>query len=184
MLDGLDGELIVLDSKPMLGIARQGTMAVVEPPRTALVAFGAFTVCDRWETIAIPDSVITFGDLQTFIASALKDRNRDWNQLNPVRLQCHVDWLHWFIVRGMGNLKPNPRESFLRQLLKGGLNSVQIDATGVFSEGHLGIVTNKTSSLHLHFSVISSKQPASFVAHLDDNIQLLPGGKLFLPAGA
>jgi hypothetical protein len=177
MLDGLDGELLILDSKPMLGAVIDGAVRVIEPAPDSNIAFGAFSYCDEWETIEIPDNVRSFSELETFSAEMLEKRDRDLNELHPVRLNAKVDWLQWFIVRGMGNLRPTPRDSFVRQWLRGGLDNVEIEATGVFSRGYKGIAMNKTANLHLHF-VTQSNKP--IVAHLDDSVQLRAGSTLMI----
>jgi hypothetical protein len=72
------------------------------------------------------------------------------------------------------------------------LDDVELEGFGLYSEHHRGVYTNMVSNMHMHFRVKQGPQfrggnqqgaPTSeeFIGHLDDEVELIPGGKLFLP---
>ncbi|MEM7777518.1 MAG: acetolactate decarboxylase [Pseudomonadota bacterium] len=177
MLDGLDGELLILDGRAFLGhrtLHANSTLLNGD----SRVAFGAFAFVQSWTAIPIPESVESFETLTAFIAEVLPSYGYRLDEAVPVRVQAKAVGLRWFIVGGMGNLEPSPRESFVRQIVRGGLDEVEFEAFGIHSQAHRGIYTSPGSDLHLHFR---TKTPEPFVAHLDDKVILKPGGRLLIP---
>ncbi len=149
-----------------------------------------------WKEIEIPESVKTFKDFQNFVPQAASNIGIDTEQSPvPIRVKLSASFLRWFVVNGMGNLQPNPRESFLRQEVKGGLDDVNLEAFGVFTAHHHGVYTNLVSNVHMHFRTTDGPQfrgkvddageirvGNEFIGHLDDEIDIKPGGKLYFPA--
>jgi acetolactate decarboxylase len=177
MINGLQGELLVLDGKAYLGQTGR-VLSATDLGASSMVAFGAFATVPHWDSIPLPDEVRSFKDLAAFIATSLSDRKFDPAKPTPFRLTAKAIGLRWFVVGGMGNLQPSPRDSFYRQIVRGGLDDVVLEAYGFHSTAHRGIYTNPVSDIHMHFRTTDG----TFVAHLDDEIVLQPGGQLLVPA--
>lgn len=177
MLDGLDGELLILDGRAYLGQRTLNANSTLLNGDSR-VAFGAFAFVDHWAEIQIPETANSFKSLTVFIAEQLRAHGYRLDYPVPIRIQAEAIGLRWFIVGGSGNLKPSPRESFVRQIVRGGLDEVDFEAFGIHSRAHHGIYTGTGSDLHLHFR---TKAPEPFVAHLDDHVMLKPGGRLLFP---
>jgi hypothetical protein len=194
MAKGLVGELLILDSVPYLGVFEHNEYKVVKL-KEMQIAFGMFARVPAWKEFDIPESVKNFKDLQNFLPEAAASVGIDVDKAPlPIRIQVSANFLRWFVVNGMGNLQPNPRESFFRQLIKGGLDDVSLEGFGVYTAHHHGVYTNLVSNMHVHFKTGNGPQflgkveddaeikyGSEFVGHLDDEIELKPGGKLFLP---
>jgi hypothetical protein len=128
--------------------------------------------------VSIPGEVKNFKQLEAFVGTQAARLGQDPERPMPFKLDVTAQSLRWFVVGGMGNLTPTPRDSFVRQLTKGGLDDVAIEAFGFYSTAHRGAYTNPASDMHAHFRV---KDTNGFVGHLDDDVALMPGGKLFVP---
>jgi hypothetical protein len=174
MTEGLRGEVLVLDSIAYYG-SFENLRYELQEIRAGRVAFLAHASVPLWRRVAVPLTVSTFKELESFIGEA----GAGLSQPFPVRLSAKTNGLRWFVVAGEGNGLPNPRESFLRARFLGGLDGCEIDCFGIYSEHHKGIATSPNSCLHMHFK---TSGPKSFVGHLDDDILLLPGASIDLPA--
>jgi hypothetical protein len=178
MVAGLEGELLVIDSNAKLGRFKDGAYAILEPMED-LVAFGAFATVPNWQSLPIPLDVKSFKDLETYIAGQIARLHPGRVIATPFRLVGTAQSLKWFVVGGMGDLKPTPRESFVAQLKRGVLQDRAISAFGFYNPGPRGITTNPASSMHAHFETTSGPP---FVGHIDDEIVFAPGAELLLPA--
>jgi hypothetical protein len=178
MVDGLSAELLVLDSEPMLG-GFNGEAYEIVTPKEDLVAFGGFAVVRAWREFAIPTDIKSFADLERFVATEIGKTGRPLDQPTPFRIIAEVESLKWFIVGGMGDLKPTPRESFVGKIRRGTLENTSIEAFGFHSSAHRGIYTNPQSNMHTHF--LTTGPSAPFIGHIDDSVALKTGAKLFLP---
>jgi hypothetical protein len=179
MLNGLKGELLIWDSVLHYGSFEnnQYRTAILDD---ATLAFGFYTQpIKNWTPMRIPEKVISFKDLEVYIGNVIQRNAYDESSLIPFRLDLEVNRLKWFVVNGMGNQTPTPRESFLRQRYLGGLDDIAIDAFGIYSKNHRGIYTNANSNLHIHFK---TKSEDIFIGHLDDELTFKPGGILYLAA--
>jgi hypothetical protein len=177
MVEGLAGELLVFDSVASLG-RFEGFDYRTRILDDAPIAFGAYAHVPDWRAFPLPPDVTTFRQLESYIPQAAQAAGLDMSRPLPVRLEAQVASMRWFIVNGMGNLQPSPRDSFVRRFFRGGLDDVAIEAFGIHTTAHRGILTNMQSDMHLHFRTAGSEP---FVSHIDDDMVLKPGGRLLLP---
>jgi hypothetical protein len=177
MVHGLQGEVLILDGKVYLGQTDK-VLTAADIAETTMVAFGGYAHVASWDSVPIPDNVTTFKDLQAFVSASLAARKVDPAQPSPFRLEANAVGLRWFVVGGFGNRLPTPKDSFYRQIAKGGLDDVAIAAFGIHSTAHRGIYTNPVSDIHMHFITADGR----FAAHLDDDLVLGPGGRLLFPS--
>jgi hypothetical protein len=177
MIAGLDGELLVQGSSAKLGRYRNGTYEIAAPT-SELIAFGVFAIVPEWRATVIPAGVTTFKQLEALIAAEVMSRFPNRTSPTPFRLRGTAQSLKWFVVGGMGDLQPTPRESFVKRLTRGTLQNAPISAFGFYTSGPRGITTNPASSIHAHFETTAG---APFVGHIDDEIIFAPGAELLLP---
>jgi acetolactate decarboxylase len=177
MVEGLAGELLVFDSFAYLGFF-DGFDYRTRILSDAPIAFGAYAHVPNWRSSPLPPDVTTFRQLESHIPQAARAMGLDPSRPLPVRIDAQVASMRWFIVNGMGNLQPSPRDSFVRRFFRGGLDDVEIEAFGIHTTAHRGVFTNMQSDMHLHFRTTGGEP---FVGHIDDDMVLKPGGRLLLP---
>lgn len=183
MTGPLDGEILIINSvayKSHFDSARR--YHVCEGFCNGDVSFLAHTQVINWKIVQVPVEITTFKSLEEFIELAASIIGFDTSKsVVPFRITACVTALRWFVVGGVGNGQPNPRESFLRARYLGGLDNNEIEGVGIFSKNHHGIATNLVSNIHLHFITKSTSTP-TFVGHLDDDVILVPGTvNIYLP---
>jgi hypothetical protein len=175
---GLDQEILVLDDSVHLGRFNgqryRASIGSALPP----VAFLIYARVERWRSIPIPSDVVSFQQIETFVAEAATEAGFASNQPFPFRIEADIASLRWFVVGGDGDGRPDPRASFLRERRLGPLSNRTISALGFYVPGERGILTNPSSNIHIHFT---TRDKPRFVGHLDDEMSLAQGGKLLLP---
>ncbi len=143
------------------------------------MAFFVFANVPRWQEITVPENIRDFNDLETFVDQESRKAGFDPERGFPFRLVAKIKALHWFVVGGMGNLEPTPLKSFLRQRVLGGLENRTIEAFGTYAKDLVGIASAPSTSMHLHFVTIDQKP--FFMGHIDNDVLLDVGAKLYLP---
>jgi hypothetical protein len=176
MLDTLNGELWIADGKALLGEFGRDRIYRTTELTDGAIAFLVYARVPEWVDVAVPGSVTSFQELEAFVPEAATAIGLDPGKPLPFRLRATAVSLRWFLVGGPGNGIPDPRESFLRAFLRGGLEDTLIDGVGFWSAGSRGVFTNPVSGIHIHF-----RTPDGFVGHLDDEIMLQPGATIRLP---
>jgi hypothetical protein len=177
MVQGLDVELLIINSEALLG-GYKGSTYTISRPMEGMVAFGGFAVVPEWRAISIPADVTSFQQLEALVAAEAGRSGRDVKTAMPFRIEATAAALKWFVVGGMGDLTPSPRESFVRNFKRGALENVRFEAFGFYASDKRGIYTNPASSIHTHFRTVTGEP---FIGHLDDGLTLQSGGTLFVP---
>ncbi len=185
MPEGLDRELLVLDSKAFHSYFDKDLKYHVEEIKDARVAFLGHANVASWTEHKLPTDVLSFAQLENFIGSQSVSSGFSKDLPVPFKFVSEAAGLRWFVVGGEGNGLPNPKDSFVRKKFQGGLDDCAIEAFGFYSKHHRGnepdkpMATNPVSDIHMHFRTTQGKL---FIAHLDDNITLKQGGSIYLPA--
>ncbi|MCW8930827.1 MAG: hypothetical protein OQL19_11375 [Gammaproteobacteria bacterium] len=143
------------------------------------IAFLAYVNVKKWTTVRLPENIITFTQLENALPELAKSNGLNSTAPFPFILHAKIDGLRWFIVDGMGNGKPNYLSSFLRSRYIGGLDNIEIEGIGFYSDKHKGIMSAPNSNIHIHFRTISKPL---FVGHIDDEMFLAKGAILQFPS--
>ncbi|WP_394831465.1 hypothetical protein LVJ94_33625 [Pendulispora rubella] len=178
MPHGLDREILVLGDRVHLGQYAGLSYSRSDGPLPP-VAFLVYARVARWCSVDIPSNVVSFQDLEAFVPEAAHAAGVDASRALPFRIEAKVRVLRWFVVGGAGTGFPDPHASFLRERRLGPLGERTIEALGFHVAGEKGVLTNPVSHIHVHFVTSDSER---FVAHLDDDLALAPGGRLLFPA--
>lgn len=180
MQTGLDHEVLILDNQIYVGSFKNLSYSATKQVDIN-VSFLVYAHVNHWKTVDIPETIKTFKELEAYIPKVAQENGLDIEKPVPFQLQAEATTLKWFVVNGMGNLQPNPRDNFLNRRYLGGLDDAKIKGFGFYSSKHRGQLTNPNSNIHIHFLTNDVDGKALFVAHLDDNVTLKAGARLLLP---
>ena len=179
MPKGLDKELLITSGNLYEGSFDQNKYSAGIVKDDLDIAFLAYVNVRKWKTVVLPEGITTFSHLENALPELAKNAGINSDVPFPFILRSKVDGLKWFIVNGMGNGKPDYLSSFLRSRYLGGLDNVEIEGVGFYSEKHKGIMSAPNSSIHIHFRTISNPL---FVGHIDNEIFFIKGATLQFPS--
>lgn len=182
MMAGLQGELLIRDSKATFGQFDPNRSYHVRTLSGGDVAFLIYAQVPEWRTSTLPPEITDFASLERGLPSLARAAGLNPDGPFPFRLSGHASALRWFVVGGVGNGEPDALSSFMRARTLGGLDDTEINGLGFFSTHHRGVFTNPTSNMHVHFSTSARAAVGTFIGHLDDDVRLAPGALLHLPA--
>lgn len=178
MPEGLNQEVIVLGGKTYIGKFSNLKYKAHKTNNLNLVFFASAHI-PKWQKVIIPKDIKTFSAFQTYLANTAKTKGLDTKKGFMFRLEAEMESLKWFIVSGMGNLKPSALKSFLRQRILGGLESRKIEALGTYSEKLRGVASAPSTPMHMHFITIDEGK--FFVGHIDNDFLIKSNATLYLP---
>ncbi len=148
-LEGLSGEILIVDGKPFHGLAKKGEVIIdkgFDKKATLLVA----AEVSEWSEVSIPLKVEDLKDLASEIARIAQERGFDTSKAFPFQLKGIVSQLEWHIINAT-EAKEQSHDAFKEAGLKGIERSQSVEILGFYSENHQGIFTHHGSFLHLHF---------------------------------
>ena len=177
MSSGLDTELAIFDGVVHTGQFRSERF-MARTARDLPVGFLVHANVDHWREIPVPATISSFDGIVAYLRKMGIEHGLAGNPF-MFRIVGHAEHLKWFVVNGMGNLRPDPQASFLRSRYLGGLENRQIEIVGLFGPACQGVLSSPGNDAHMHFRTIDDG--SLFVGHLDNEIELKAGAVLYLP---
>lgn len=174
-LEGLSGEIMILDSIPYISFIRNNSV-VVEKSFDKKAIFMVWAEVSDWQEIAIPTKVQTYSELEKFVAQSAKNANIDINKPFPFLLKGNPLKVNWHINNYVSDNTPVSREKHDQSKFKGVLEQQKVEILGFYSDKHQGIFTHHSSNTHMHMR----NQVGDIIGHTDD-ITLGDQMLLYLP---
>ncbi len=170
-LEGLAGEVLVMDSNPMISKVKGDSFSIAnnfDTKATLLV----YTLVEGWDYFTIVEDQ-TLNELEELVyekATAAK-----LTEPIPFLVKGSASKLSWHIVNGSHGAKATHEDhattGFNREW-----NDTEIEILGFYSESHQGVMTHRGEDSHLHFKALDE----SAAGHVDD-VQIKKGSLLFIP---
>jgi len=160
--ENLDGEITVLDGWPSIShVDAKGGSSVDHLLATKAPTL-VYTNVEQWQDFAIPITIQSAQELESFIAAAAKKAGLNIERPFPFLLKGHFAEVDFHILRGSDasgvRVFGGDRVPFVEK-------NVQGTVLGFFSKHHQGIFTHKDSFVHIHF-VSESDLKAGHVENL------------------
>lgn len=160
-LEGLGGEILVLNSEPLNSMAKNGALVFdksFDQKATLLV----YSQVKDWERISIKATISNMEELQALIAKEAAAYGLNTSEAFPFMLKGDFQSIAWHVINAK-EAEEQSHEAYKKAGLKGedGFESAQI--LGFYSERHEGVFTHHGSYLHMHF--INSDQ--TIMGHVD-----------------
>lgn len=185
-VEGLDGEITVLDGKPYVSKVRHSGR-VVEQTHNHGAFFLVWTEQAQWQNITIPEDVKNYIDLQNFVKTQAADAGIDTTKPFSFRLSGVPTEIKWHINVDRTEGKAITNELFVKSKESYVTNNEPVDIIGFYSEHHPGVFianyapaikrdSGLKNAIHIHFVSRTDKM----TGHID-NITLGSGMALHLP---
>jgi acetolactate decarboxylase len=174
-VENLKGEILILDSKPLISTAQGGKLLVRETLE-AQAALLVYTSVDRWRSFRVPDSVDTYSRLEAHIEQVALNNGLSRDEPFPFLLVGGMQKIDWHVIDWATGDTEHSHEKHKSSGPHGTLTGPAVTILGFFSRHHQGIFTHHTTYLHMHFVL----KDRSLAGHVDDLVPQ-PGLVLKLP---
>ncbi|EKD96907.1 MAG: putative decarboxylase [uncultured bacterium] len=185
-VEGLDGEITVIDGKPYVSKVRESGN-VLEQSHHHGAFFFVWAEQAQWRDIPIPEGVKGYVDLQNFVKAQAGAVGIDTSKPFPFRLSGTPTEIKWHINVDRTEGKTVTNELFVKSKEPYVTNNEPVDIIGFYSEHHGGVFISDSApaikrdsglknAIHIHFVSRASKM----TGHID-NITLGSSMVLHLP---
>ncbi len=168
-VEGLQGEILVMNSEPILSQAIEDSFSIrndFETKATLLV----YTNVSEWSSQEL-EANLTNQELEMLIKQMGSENNL--STPFPFKIEGYASKLNWHIVNGNSG---QSHEGHATSGYNNKLQSSEVEILGFYSEAHQGIFTHMGENAHLHFKTVDG----SIAGHVDD-LLLEKRSLLFLP---
>ena len=172
-VEGLKGEITILDGKPSITTVKDGKPVVGEDWPKA--CFLVYAQVERWQTVGLPEGVETLEHLQEFVQTSAKKAGLDTGKPfpflvtgTPKRVKYHVVW--------KTDGQPHTKELHAKAKLPFEVAERVVQMVGFYSDKHHGVFTHHDTNIHVHARTTDGKD----AGHVDA-VDLVAGMTLHLP---
>jgi acetolactate decarboxylase len=147
-VEGLQGEITVIDGSPSITTLRDGKPVVSQTwPKACFLVYAQAT---KWQTATLPKEVETLGQLEPSVLKAAKAAGLNVEKPFPFLVTGTPKLVKYHVVWKADGL-PHTRQ--LHQKAKVGfeVKDREVRMLGFFSDKHHGVFTHHDSNIHVHF---------------------------------
>ena len=155
-IENLKGEIQIFDSKSFNTLVIDSTLTFdnsFNKKATLLV----YTFVSKWKSFNIPDSVVTYERLESYI-----ERTANENQINidepfPFLIKGTPKSFEWHVINWKDGDTEHSHEKHKSSGLHGTINNRQVEMLGFYSDSHHAIFTHHTTNMHIHVKTDDNK---------------------------
>lgn len=176
-VENLKGEVLILDSKPMVSSVEYAREEVVILDTVFNEEFRVVTIDNsfeknacllvyasvkEWETIAIPNTHLSYEEFEVFVESKAKELGVNTEEPFPFLIEGIVDSFDWHVIDWPEGDTEHSHDKHIHSGLYGTLENQEVEMLGFYSNKHHAIFTHHTTNMHVH---VKSKKA---IGHADD----------------
>jgi acetolactate decarboxylase len=145
-LEYLKGEIMLLDGTPFVATVQPGGAMLVQSATNVKAPFFVYSRVNRWKNVALPDSVRTLEQLESFLDAS----NKMLTEPFAFRVTAVVDHARVHIVNlPAGSVVASPDDAHVG-IQHYELAKEAVEVLGFFSRKHQGIFIHHSSLIHAH----------------------------------
>ncbi len=173
-LEGLQGEVTILDNSARIARVRDGKV-VVDHTAQGKACVLVYAQVKHWKDVPLPNSIRSLAQLEGFVVEAAKKEGINVRRPFPFLVKGKVTEAKYHVLRHPGNLK-SPYDLHDKAKVAYTFREGSVELVGFYSDQHLGIFTCQ-SNLHVHLWSADGR----IAGHVDE-ADLGSAMRLFLPA--
>lgn len=155
-LENLKGEVQIFDSKPYNTIVIDSILTFdnsFKKKATLLV----YASVSKWKSINIPDNIITYEQLESYIEQSAKENQIEIDEPFPFLIEGTPKSFDWHVINWKDGDTEHSHEKHIRSGLHGTINNRQVEMLGFYSDSHHAIFTHHTTNMHIHVKTVDNK---------------------------
>jgi acetolactate decarboxylase len=148
-IEGLAGEVTIIDSRPSLARVRGDRAIEITESFDAGVPFFVWAEVPRWRTVPLPAEVRSYADLEAFVGRAATAANIA-GQPFPFLVRGRPALIDFHVVNARPDT-PAGMEAHDAIKVPFHLRGQDVTLIGFYSSDHHGVFTPMGSNVHIHF---------------------------------
>jgi len=174
-IENLKGEIQIFDSRPYNTIFIDSTLTFDNSfnKKATLLVYASVS---KWKSINIPDSVVTYEQLESYIAQVAKENKINIDKPFPFLIKGTLKSFDWHVINWKDGDTEHSHEKHIISGPHGTINNRQVEMLGFYSDSHHTVFTHHTTNMHIHVKTVDHK-----IAGHVDGLTLKKGMILKLP---
>ena len=155
-IENLKGEIQIFDGKSFNTMVIDSTLNFdnsFNKKATLLV----YASVNKWKSIDIPDSIVTYEQLESYIGQRAMDNQIKTDEPFPFLLEGTPKSFDWHVINWKDGDMEHSHEKHVSSGLHGTINNEQVEMLGFYSDSHHAIFTHHTTNMHIHVKTIDNK---------------------------
>ena len=155
-IENLKGDVQIFDSKPLNTLVA-GDDLMFDKSFDKKAALLVYASVNKWKTIAIPESVKSYEQLEEYVKVSAKENQVNTNEPFPFLIEGTPKSFDWHVINWKDGDNAHSHEKHISSGLHGTVEGVPVQMLGFYSNSHHAIFTHHTTNMHIHVKTDSSK---------------------------
>lgn len=174
-IENLKGEIQIFDSKSFNTMVIDSSLKF-DDSFNKKASLLIYTTVEKWKSINIPDNILTYKNLESYIEQTAKKNNINIAEPFPFLVEGTAKSFDWHVINWKEGDMEHSHEKHINSGLHGTIENRKIEILGFYSDSHHAIFTHHTTNMHLHFKTDDNE----LAGHVD-GLNLGKGMVLKLP---
>ena len=174
-IENLKGEIQIFDSKPFNTMVKDSSFVFINAFAN-LAALLVHASVSKWKSINIPDNVVSYEQLESYIEQTAKENQIQTDEPFPFLINGTIKSFDWHVINWKDGDTEHSHEKHINSGLNGTIKNRQVEMLGFYSDSHHAIFTHHTTNMHIHVKTVDNK-----IAGHVDGLTLGQGMILKLP---
>lgn len=159
---GLQGEIMLVDSKPYVCRVQQGK-PITQLDLSVGAAMLVYASVPRWKAVPVRATVNNVADLEKHLDGWCRANGIDGSEPFPFRLTGIVTKAKYHVIDWKAGAT-HTMDNHKQFAYTGTLSNTPVELLGFYSNRHQGVFTHHTTNLHMHLM----NADRTLVGHVDD----------------
>ncbi|MFT5780404.1 MAG: alpha-acetolactate decarboxylase [Crocinitomicaceae bacterium] len=155
-IENLKGEIQIFDGKPFNTHVTDSLLDFDYSfnKKASLIVYASV---DKWKSIAIPDSIKSYEQLELYIEKSAKENHVNSEKPFPFLLEGTPESFDWHVINWKDGDTEHTHEKHISSGLSGTIINRKVQMLGFYSNSHHTIFTHHTTNMHIHVKTDDSK---------------------------
>lgn len=161
-IENLKGEIQIFNSEPFNTIVADSNLQFDKSynKKATLLVYASVS---NWNSIKIPDSIISYKQLENYIAITANEHGIKIDEPFPFLVKGIAKSFDWHVINWKDGDTEHSHKKHINSGLHGTINNREIDVLGFYSDSHHAIFTHHTTNMHMHVKTVDNK----IAGHID-----------------
>ena len=155
-IENLKGEIQIFDSRPYNTMFIDSTLTFDNSfnKKATLLVYASVS---KWKSINIPDSIVTYEQLESYIAQVAKENKINIDKPFPFLIKGTLKSFDWHVINWKDGDTEHSHEKHIISGPHGTINNRQVEMLGFYSDSHHTVFTHHTTNMHIHVKTADHK---------------------------
>ena len=148
-VEELKGEIQIFNSRPYITSVGKNSLNI-DKTFTKKATLLVYATVENWESIAIPDNIISYEHLENFIKKAADEKGINTEEPFPFLLEGVIGSFDWHVINWKEGDTIHSHKKHKSTGMHGTMNAKEVVMLGFYSNSHHAIFTHHTTNMHIH----------------------------------